>query len=167
MDIGLLLLRLVVGLTFAAHGAQKLFGWFGGRGLDGTGKGLETLGFVPGRRHALVAGVAELGGGLLLALGFLTPLAASIVVAVMLVAGVSAHMKHGFFITRGGYEYNLVLGVAGLSVGFTGPGFLSVDALLGLQLGGVLWGVGAALIGLTGSAIPLGGRHAPTAVPAH
>src|ERR1700730_4125568 len=87
MDIGLLLLRLTVGLTLAAHGAQKLFGWFGGPGLDKTGMFFEKLGFVPGRRHALMAGLAEAGGGLLLALGLVTPLAASAVFAVMLVAG--------------------------------------------------------------------------------
>jgi DoxX len=87
MDIGVLLLRLTVGLTLGAHGAQKLFGWFGGPGLDGTAKGMEMLGFFPGRRHALMAGLTEVGGGLLLAPGLMTPVAASIVFAVMLVAG--------------------------------------------------------------------------------
>src|SRR5258708_6425024 len=103
MDIGLLLLRLSVGLTLGAHGAQKLFGWFGGPGLDGTAKGMEMLGFHPGRRHALMAGLTEVGGGLLLALGLLTPLAAAIVFAVMLVAAVSAHVKRGFFLASGGF----------------------------------------------------------------
>src|SRR5437868_4689644 len=134
MEIGLLLLRLTVGLTLAAHGAQKLFGWFGGLGLDGTGPHMEGLGFVPGRRHALMAGLAETGGGLLLALGLVTPLAASLVFAVMLVAAVSAHVKQGFFASKGGYEYTLVLGVSGVSVAFIGPGGLSLDALLGLRL---------------------------------
>src|SRR4051794_12579690 len=96
MALGLLLLRLVVGLTLAAHGAQKLFGWFGGHGLNGTGAFLEMIGFVPGRRHALSAGLAETGGGLLLAVGLLTPLAAAVLVSVMLVAGVSAHLPKGF-----------------------------------------------------------------------
>src|SRR6202030_3955855 len=98
MDIGLLLLRLTLGLTLAAHGTQKLFGWFGGPGLDGTGKHMEMLGFVPGRRHAFMAGLAEAGGGLLLALGLLTPVAASVVFSVMLVAAVSVHVKKGFFL---------------------------------------------------------------------
>src|SRR6266571_698314 len=78
MDIGLLLLRLAVGLTLAAHGTQKLFGWFGGPGLDAVGQFFVMLGFLPGRRNALMAGLAETGGGVLLALGFLTPLAAAL-----------------------------------------------------------------------------------------
>src|SRR5882762_1633403 len=99
MDLGLLLLRLTVGLTLGAHGAQKLFGWFGGPGLDVIGEKLAMLGFYPGRRHALMAGLVEAGGGLLLAFGLLTPLAAVLVFSVMLVAAVGAHVKHGFFVT--------------------------------------------------------------------
>lgn len=159
MEIGLLLLRLTVGLTLAAHGAQKLFGWFGGPGLDGTGQALETFGFQPGRRHALMAGMVEVGGGLLLAFGFLTPLAAAIVFAVMLVAGVSVHGKQGFFIMSGGYEYALVLGVAGLTVAFTGPGALSLDALFGYAVSGVVSGVAALFVGLAGGAIQLAQRR--------
>lgn len=159
MDIGLLLLRLAVGLTLAAHGAQKLFGWFGGPGLDGTGKGMEMLGFQPGRRHALMAGLTEVGGGLLLALGLVTPAAASMVVAVMLVAAVSAHVKQGFFLAAGGYEYNLILGVAGLSLAFTGPGLLSLDALLGVHLEGARWGAAAVFVGLGSGAMQLGTRR--------
>lgn len=159
MDTGLLLLRLVVGLTLAAHGAQKLFGWFGGPGLDGAGKGLEMLGFAPGRRHAVMAGLTEAGGGLLLALGLATPVAASIFLAVMLVAAVSVHVKQGFFITTGGFEYNLVLGAAGVSFAFTGPGALSLDALLGLRLDGTAWGAAAVLVGLAGGALQLGARR--------
>jgi putative oxidoreductase len=164
MDIGLLLIRLVVGLTLAAHGAQKLFGWFGGYGLNGTGGFLETLGFVPGRRHAFMAGLTETGGGVLLALGLFTPLAAAVIVSVMFVAAVSAHLGKGFFLSSGGYEYTLVLGVSGLSLAFTGPGSLSLDALLDLHLEGSTWGAAAALVGLVGGAILLGGRRrAPAA----
>lgn len=159
MDIGLLLLRLSVGLTLAAHGAQKLFGWFGGPGLEGTAVGLEGLGFTPGRRHAVLAGLTEFGGGVLLALGLFTPLAAAIVFAVMLVAGASAHLKQGFFLSRGGYEYTLILGVAGLSVAFTGPGLWSIDALLRLEPDGALWGAVAAVVGLAGAATQLAGRR--------
>ena len=163
MEIGLLILRLAVGLTLAAHGAQKLFGWFGGPGLDGTGQGLAMLGFHPGRRHALRAGLVETGGGLLLALGLLTPVAAAVVFSVMLVAAVSAHVKQGFFLTSGGYEYTLVLGVAGLTVAFTGPGSLSLDALLGYSVSGAFWGVAALFVGLVGAAIQLTQRRpAPT-----
>ncbi len=158
MEIGLLL-RLTVGLTLAAHGAQKLFGWFGGPGLRGAGTGMEMLGFFPGRRHALLAGMAEAGGGLLLALGFLTSLAASVVFSVMLVAGVSAHVKRGFFLATGGFEYTLVLGLAGLTLAFTGPGALSVDSFVGLHLGGAFWGAAALLAGLAGGTIQLGRRH--------
>jgi putative oxidoreductase len=159
MEIGLLLLRLTVGLTLAAHGGQKLFGWFGGPGLDGAGHGLAALGFHPGRRHALMAGLVEAGGGLLLAVGLFTPLAAAIVLSVMLVAAFSVHVKQGFFITSGGYEYNLVLGVAGLTVAFTGPGRLSLDALLGLTASGAFWGVAAFIVGLVGGAIQLAQRR--------
>ena len=145
MDTGLFLLRLTVGLTLAAHGTQKLFGWFGGPGLDATGQFFEIIGFLPGRRQALLAGLAETGGGLLLALGLLTPVAAAIVFSVMLVAAVSVHIQKGFFITNGGYEYTPVLGVAGLTLAFTGPGSLSFDALLGSSWSGALWGLGALL----------------------
>jgi putative oxidoreductase len=159
MDLGLVLLRLTVGLTLAAHGGQKLFGWFGGYGPDGTGRFLESMGFQPGRRHAILAGAAEVGGGLLLAFGLLTPLAGAIVASVMIVAAVTAHLKNGFFATSGGYEYNLVLAVAGLALAFTGAGALSLDAALGLPLGGVAWGVAAVVIAVAGSAVQLAQRR--------
>jgi putative oxidoreductase len=165
MDIGLLLLRLVVGLTLAAHGAQKLFGWFGGGGLEPAGQALATLGFQPGRRHAFMAGLVEAGGGLSLALGFLTPLGAALAFSVMLIATVSVHIKHGFFNTSGGYEYNLVLGVAGLTVAFTGPGALSLDAVLTLSVNGGLWGVAAFFVGLAGGVIQLVRRRSAPSDP--
>jgi putative oxidoreductase len=93
MALGLLILRLVVGVTLAAHGAQKLFGWFGGYGLAGTGGFMEQLGFHPGKRAALMAGLAEAAGGLLLALGAATPLAATLIVGVMLVAIATVHLE--------------------------------------------------------------------------
>ena len=159
MDIGLLLLRLTVGLTLAAHGTQKLFGWFSGPGLDAIGQIFETLGFHPGRRHALMAGLVETGGGLLLALGLLTPVAAALVFSVMLVAAVTVHLKQGFFVTSGGYEYTLVLGVAGLTAAFTGPGSLSLDALVGYSVSGAFWGVAAFFVGLLGGAFQLALRR--------
>ena len=159
MDIGLLLLRLTVGLTLAAHGAQKLFGWFGGLGLDATGGIMAKLGFQPGRRHALMAGLVECGGGLLLALGLLTPMAAALVLSVMFVAAMSVHVKQGFFATSGGFEYNLVLGVAGLTLAFTGPGAFSLDALLGHSVGGAFWGAAALVVGLGGGGIQLAQRR--------
>jgi putative oxidoreductase len=155
MDIGLLLLRLTVGLTLAAHGAQKLFGRFGGPGLDGTGQFFEMIGFLPGRPHALMAGLAETGGGLFLALGLLTPLASALLVSVMFVAAVTVHIKKGFFAQNGGYEYTLVLGIAALSVAFTGPGSLSLDALLGHYLSSTLWGAAALLVAVLGAVVAL------------
>jgi putative oxidoreductase len=155
MSIGLLILRLVVGLGLAAHGAQKVFGWFGGYGLSGTGQFLEQLGFRPGRLHAVQAGMAELGGGLFLAAGLLTPAAAAAVVAVMVVAAVSVHVKKGFFAHDGGYEYTLVLAGAALALAFTGPGDISLDQALGISWSGETWGLGALAAGLIGAAVPL------------
>ena len=161
MDLGLLILRFVVGLTLAAHGAQKLVGWFDGYGLDGTGPFMDTLGFYPGRRHAALAGLTEAGGGVLLALGLLTPLGAALVASVMLVATITVHLKKGFFAGGGGYEYNLVLAAAALSVAFTGPGALSIDALLGYSFAGTLWGIGAIVVAVVGALTQLAQRHAP------
>jgi putative oxidoreductase len=159
MEIGILLLRVAVGLTMAAHGSQKVFGWFGGYGLDGTGKFFEALGFHPGRRHALAAGFVEIAGGLLLAIGFLTPLAAALIASVMVVAAVTVHWKNGFFITSGGYEFNLVLGVAALSLAFTGPGPLSLDHAAGFAPAGVAWGLGAAAVAVVGAVAQLAQRR--------
>ena len=159
MSVGLLILRLVVGLTLAAHGAQKLFGWFGGYGIAGTGQFLEQLGFRPGRIQAAQAGLAELVGGLLLAAGFLTPVAAAAVVAVMLVAAVSVHLQKGFFAHNGGYEYPLVLAAAAVALAFTGPGALSLDRALGIDWSGDGWGLAAFAAGVIGGAGPLLGRR--------
>lgn len=163
MSIGLLILRLVVGLTLAAHGAQKLFGWFGGYGVAGTGQFMEQLGFRPGRLYAAQAGLAEVLGGLFLATGFLTPAAAAMVGAVMLVAGVSAHIKKGFFAHNGGYEYTLVLGATALGLAFTGPGAFSLDGALGISWSGEAWGLAALVAGLVGGSIPLLARKAAPA----
>ena len=166
MDIGLLLLRLVVGTTLAAHGAQKLFGWFGGPGLAGAGTGFESLGFTPGRRHALMAGLVETAGGLALAIGLATPLAAAIVASVMIVAAVSAHLPRGFFAQNGGFEYTLVLGASGLALAFTGPGAISVDALFGWQVAGAQWGAVALAVAVVGAAGQLAQRR-PAPSPDH
>lgn len=155
MDIGLLLLRLIVGLTLAAHGTQKLLGWFGGPGLNATGQFFTVLGFPPGRRHALMAALGETVSGALLAVGFATPVAAAVVVSVMLVAVVTVHRSKGFFAQNGGYEYAFLLAVAALTLAFTGPGSLSIDALAGLARSGVVWGIGALLAGLGGGAAAL------------
>ena len=166
MEVGLLVLRLVVGLILAAHGAQKLFGWFGGYGLAGTGGWLESIGFRPGKLQAAMAGGGELVGGLLLALGLATPLAAAMIIGVMLVAAVSVHLQNGFWITAAGYEYNVVLAGAAFALALTGPGALSLDAALGLGLTGWQWGVGALVAGLVGGAGALATRVTPSTVTA-
>jgi putative oxidoreductase len=163
MDVGILLLRVTLGLVLAAHGAQKVFGWFGGHGPDATGQHMETLGFHPGRRHALAAGSIEMVSGSLLAIGFLTPLAAALMASVMVVAAATVHWKNGFFIMNGGYEFNLVLGVAALSLAFIGPGALSVDHAAGFALQGVAWGLGAAVVAVLGAIGQLAQRRPPTA----
>jgi putative oxidoreductase len=155
MDLGLLILRLVIGLTLAAHGTQKLFGWFGGYGIAGTGPFLEQLGFRPGRLHAAFAGIAETAGGLLLAAGLFTPLAAAVLIGVMVVAAVSAHWPKGFFAHNGGFEYTLVLSAGALTVAFTGPGVISLDRSLQIFWSGTSWGLAALLLGVFGGAVEL------------
>lgn len=163
MTIGLLILRLAVGLTMVAHGSQKLFGWFGGHGLSGTGGFLEQLGFFPGRRHALFAGLSEATGGTLLAIGLAMPLGAVLIIAVMTVATFTVHVKHGFFNQNQGYEYPITLSVVALSLAIMGPGAISVDAGLGLHAAGLAWGLLALVLGVAGAAVQLAGRRAPVA----
>ena len=168
MTIGLLVLRVVLGLILAAHGLQKLGGWFGGYGLEGPGTFMEQLGFVPGKRAAFLAGLTETGAGVLLVLGLATPAAAAAVLATMLVAVVTVHLKQGLFAAQGGYEYNLVLAVAALSLAFTGPGALALDALLGIELAGAAGGAAALVAGLAGAGLQLSQRRQPEQVrPAH
>ncbi|MFI9254308.1 DoxX family membrane protein [Streptomyces sp. NPDC053069] len=129
-DLGLLLLRLGTGGVLAAHGAQKLFGWFGGHGLEGTGQFMESVGYAPGRASATAAGLAEAGGGTLLALGLATPAAGAAAAGAM--AGAAAvHLPNGFFAQEGGYEYAASLGLAAAGLGIAGPGRLSLDHALG------------------------------------
>ncbi len=130
MDIALLLLRLVFGLTFAAHGIQKLFGWFGGHGLEGTAGFFESLGLKPGRTMALMAGLGELVGGLLIAFGLLTEVGAVLMIVPMLIAIFKVHGKNGYWATDGGYEYNLAIITVAVALVFAGPGAYSLDALL-------------------------------------
>ena len=148
MGIGIFVLRLIVGLTVAAHGAQKLFGIFGGHGISGTARFVESLGFRPGRPYAYLLGFAELAGGLLLALGLLTPMATLAIVAVMTAAAVAVHLNNGFFVTNGGFEYPFVLAAAAAAIAIAGPGAYSLDALLDLTARGLAIGVGATLVGV-------------------
>jgi len=136
MDQGLLLARLVIGLLMAAHGTQKLFGWFGGYGLDGTGGFFETLGFRPGRFFAATASLGELAGGILVAAGFLGPIGPALMLAVMIVAAVSVHWSHGVFAANNGIEVPLLYATGAVTLALTGFGRFSLDALLGLT---ALW----------------------------
>jgi putative oxidoreductase len=159
MDTGLLIVRLVVGLLLAGHGAQKLFGWFGGHGIAGTGQFMESLGYRPGKVNAALAGTGELVGGLFFAVGFLTPLAAAAIIAVMLNATFAVHLANGLWASEGGYEYNLVLSAVAAAVAFIGPGSVSVDDTMGWHLSGVAWGVGAIVLGGLGAAVTLVARQ--------
>ncbi|UCM91693.1 DoxX family protein [Streptomyces marincola] len=146
--MGLLLLRLAIGLTMAAHGTQKLFGWFDGAGLEATGAGYTAMGYPGGETMALVAGLSETLGGLGLALGLFTPLAAAAVVGTMINAIVAVHWENGFFLPAG-YEYTMVLCLGAAALALTGPGRLALDPLLpvpALRAHRVLYG--AAALGL-------------------
>ena len=143
MEIGFLLIRVVLGTIMAAHGVQKLFGWFGGFGLAGTGGWLESMGLRPGRVHATVVGLAESVGGTLLMLGLLTPLGAAAVAGVMFVAIATVHLNNGFFNSSGGYEFNLLIAATAIGLAITGPGDASIDHLAGWTFAGPEWGLAA------------------------
>jgi putative oxidoreductase len=132
VDVGLLVLRVVLGVIFAAHGAQKLFGAFGGPGLKGTAGFHEQLGIRPPFAMAVLAGLAEFVGGILVAVGFLAPLAAIALIVTMAVAVFAVHLKNGFFSMNGGYEFNLALAGMALTVLIAGAGAFSLDGVLGI-----------------------------------
>ncbi|WUI15250.1 DoxX family membrane protein [Kineococcus sp. NBC_00420] len=129
-DLGLLALRLGIGGTLVAHGAQKLFGAFGGGGIEGTAGAMHAMGFRPGKRNAVLAGASEAGGGALLALGLATPVGGAAAAAAM-AAAVFVHKPNGFFATSGGFEYPAVLGLASVALAVGGPGRFSVDGASG------------------------------------
>src|ERR671937_2217963 len=169
MSYGLLLLRVVVGTTMAAHGAQKLLGWFDGPGLEGVKKMLESFGFRWSALMALGLALTECAG-LLFAVGFLTPFAALGIAVVMLNAVALVHFKNGFWAGKGGYEFNLVLLTVAVAVSATGPGRFSVDRALQWDdnLSGLWWALGVlgAAAVVTGVTLNLGRRrerlrHAP------
>ena len=152
MDIALLALRLVVGLFFVGHGAQKLVGAFGGHGLDGTARFFDSIGMKPGRRNAIAAGTAELAGGALLVLGFLTPLAAALIIGVMVVAIVTVHAKNGPWVTDSGWEYNAVLIAVVFALAGASPGEISLDGAFGWMpdITGTGWAFAALAAGVLG-----------------
>jgi putative oxidoreductase len=148
-DIGLLIVRAIIGLLFIGHGLQKLTGWFGGHGLAGTGQFMEGIGLRPGRTWAAFAGAAEVLGGLLFALGWLNPLGSVLICAVMFMAIARVHWARGLWVSNGGSEYPLVNVAAAIGLALVGPGGYSLDAYLGsrLPVGPVLgYGLAAALL---------------------
>jgi putative oxidoreductase len=153
MDVGRFVLRVTVGSIFIEHGTQKLFGWFGGHGPDGTGQFFESIGMRPGRRNAIAAGAAEAGGGLMLTLGFATPLAAASLASVMLTALRTVVWRDGIKTGEGGYE--MLLLVSALALAESGPGPLSLDRLLNSERRGLSWACAALAGAATGSALAI------------
>lgn len=133
LSAGLLLARVVIGLVMAAHGAQKLFGWFGGYGLSKTGEFFVHLGFRPGRTFAALASLTEITSGWLVALGLLGPVGPALMISVMIVAMITVHWEHGLFASDNGIEVPLLYLTAALALAFTGYGRYSADAMLGLS----------------------------------
>ena len=157
-DLGLLVVRVVFGLIFAAHGAQKLFGWFGGYGIAGTGGWLESTGYRPGKFFATALGLTEIVAGLLLALGLLGPVGPALIIVVMIVAMVTVHLKNAFFVSTNGIEHPLMFTVMAIGLALTGPGRYSLDYQQGWlrwETPGITWVVLAigVVIGLVNLAI--------------
>ena len=150
MNIALLTLRVVTGLLFAGHGAQKLFGWFGGGGIDGTASVFEKIGLRPGRVQARAAGFNEFAGGLFLAAGFLLPISAALIIATMTAAVATVHLKNGPWATNQGWELNALYATIAFAVTAIGAGALSVDNPLAIGLTGLGWAIAALVAGVAG-----------------
>jgi putative oxidoreductase len=166
MKLGRLLLRIAVGSFFFGHGTQKLFGWFGGHGLDATAQMFDGLGLRPGKANAIAAGAAEAGGGALLATGVATPLAASVLTATMITAIETVHAKKGPWLSNGGYEYNVVLIAAVLTLTESGrerPGRAAGAALLIGALGALGAHMAAAAVPAPPADVPVEAAQAPVA----
>jgi putative oxidoreductase len=132
--LGLLILRVGIGLIIAAHGAQKLFGWWGGPGMTKWAQSVQKLRIRPATPWAWIAALSEFGGGLLLGLGLISPLGSLAIIGAMLVAIATVHLANGFWNGKRGYEFNLSLIVAAAALAFTGPGSYSLDSALGIHL---------------------------------
>src|SRR3981081_1888610 len=158
MNIGLLVLRVIVGLYFVGHGAQQMFGVAGGYGLNGTGQFFEPMGLRPGRLNAFAAGAAELTAGVLLALGLLTPLAAALIIGVMIVAIATVHLSKGIWASDGGFELNLVYIAIAFALAGVGSGAGPRDAPRGLDIAGTDWAIGPLGVGILGAIGPLARR---------
>jgi putative oxidoreductase len=156
-DFGVLILRLAIGLTFAAHGAQKAFGWWRGPGPANWMKAVHGMGFHPPALFAAASIGAELVAGLMLALGFITPVAAAVLVAQSIVIAVQAHLPKGFFSTQGGFEFPFVLGAGAFATGLLGAGVWSLDVVLLVDLPASVRAV-LLLVGLAGGVLTLAMR---------
>jgi putative oxidoreductase len=161
ISAGLLILRVYLGLLLFGHGAQKLFGWFGGSGVEGTRGMMHKLGYRPHRPMALLAGVTEAGGGLLLALGFLTPFAVLAIVGQFTNIVLAVHRPNGMWNTKGGIEFPLTLLVATAVIGLMGPGRISVDAAIGWDVAGWAWFAAEVGIGFVLGLLAMAGRRPP------
>jgi putative oxidoreductase len=151
MSIGTVALRGIVGPLFVGHGTQKLFGWFGGHGLEGTGGFFESIGLRPGKRHAAAAGVSEALGGALLIAGAATPLAATMVSGTMITAIRKVHAPNGPWVTENGFEYNAVLIAAMATLVDRGPGSPSIDSKLFPNWKGPFWTIASLAAATAGS----------------
>lgn len=167
MATGLLILRLSLGLLMAAHGAQKLFGWFGGHGLSAAGRMFESLGFRPGRFFAALAAATEVGSGVLVALGLFGPVGPALMLSVMIVGAVSVHWPNGLFAMKNGIEVPLLYGIGAATLALTGPGLYSLDGILGLtRFFPPPVNLGVLAAGILGGAVNLALRRPPLAAPA-
>ena len=166
LNVGLLLVRIVIGLVMAAHGAQKLFGWFGGYGLSKTGEFFTHLGFQPGRLFAAAASLAEVVSGVLVAFGFLGPIGPALMISVMIVAAVTVHWEHGLLASSNGIELPLLYATAATGLGLIGYGRYSLDSYIGLADRWTTAASWAALgIGILGGLVTLVARRRPMTQP--
>ena len=160
MNIARFAARAIIGGLFVGHGTQKLKGWFGGPGLEGTEGMMQALEMYPPRRNAIAAGVTETAGGALLVAGLATPLASAALTGTMITAIRKVHLSSGPWNMSGGYEYNLVLIAGLLALAEEGPGDISLDAALGLESTGTRWSLGALALGAAASSASVWmGRH--------
>jgi putative oxidoreductase len=160
MKFGRLLARLFIGAMFIGHGTQKWFGWFGGPGIEGTTGMMEKLGLAPARANAHAASASETLGGVGIALGAFTPLAAASLIGTMITAIRTVHLKNGFWSSGGGYEYNLTIIAALLLIVDGGPGPLSFDGAFGLEETGAGVALAALAAGAIGSTVTLAAAKA-------
>lgn len=160
VSMALLILRVGIGVTLASHGYNKFFG--GGR-IPGTANWFDSMGMRPGKVHAVLAASTEMGAGILMAVGLLTPLAGAAFVSLMIVAAYTVHMKNGFFIVKSGWEYNWVLALIGVTIATLGPWKYSLDYALGIafRFNGVTGLLIALVVGIGGAAMQLGLFYRP------